>query len=344
VEDRWSHEPGILELHRDADPGLIEPTIASAGRPVRVQFHHGLPDTVLAATARALAQHPDIELRAYGFDVDPTLEWLAAFEHVENLSIDLLDATSFDAIANCTALRSLSLGETMSKRPSLDFLRKLPRLEHLFIEGHDKNFEAVGEVPRLRTLALRVCRAKSLDPLRGHPELEVLAMHFGGLRDLSPLPELPKLRGLELYQVRKLDSADLDPVGDCRALEAIKLGALRNVEHLRFLARRPRATLRLLTLDKLSGLATLADVAACACLEELGLYDSRPADGRLDFVLDCPSLDRLVISDAYAQEQLDAVEVRFRGETLRFGGETVRGSSEDVRVEWHNTVVDQLGL
>jgi hypothetical protein len=337
-------ESGIVELHRNANPASIEPTVAAAEQPLRLQFKEMPRDAVLSAAADALARHPETELRAYGFGVDPTLEWLSGFEHIEHLTVDLIDVTSFDALARCKRLRSLDLGETSSRRPSLAFLRELPRLEHLFIEGHDKDFEAVGDIPGLRSLALRVCRAKSLDALRGHASIEVLAMEFGGLRDLTPLADLPRLRGLELYQVRKLDTDDLDPVAECKALEAVSLGALRNVDSLRALAGGPRETLRLLTLEGLTGLETLADLTRCARLEQLGLYDSRPADRRLDVLLECPSLKGLIVGDVYPQEQFDAIASGFSGESLRFGGETVRGGDDDLRVEWRTRVVDQLGM
>ena len=64
-------------------------------------------------------------------------------------------------------------------------------------------------------------------------------MDFGGIRDLNPLTHLPNLRGLELWQVRKFDNEDLDPLGDCKRLEALSLGALRNVQGLSALARAP---------------------------------------------------------------------------------------------------------
>jgi hypothetical protein len=246
-------------------------------------------------------------------------------------------------LACFTRLRSLGLGQTKSTRPSLRFLRELVHLEDLWLEAHDKDFDAVAALARLRRLALRVPRAKSLDSLRGHSGIEVFSMSFGGIRDLSPLPELPNLRALQLYQVRKLDTGDLDPLGACGALEVVSLGALRNVESLRALARRPAETLRLLTLERLTGLATLADLRACTRLEELGLYESRPADRRLDVLLDCPNLNRLVVGDAYPDDQLEALRAGFRGDTIWLHGDgAVRGDLADVVVRWRAPVHRQL--
>src|SRR5262249_54851053 len=154
------------------------------------------------------------------------------------------------------------------RRPSLAFLRELERLDDLWLEAHDKDFAAVGALPALRRLALRVPRAKSLEPLRGHARVEVFEMNFGGIRDLSPLVDMPALRALQIYQVRLVDTDDLDALAACGALEVVSLGALRNVKSLRALGGRPAETLRLLTLERLTSLETLADLTACARLEE----------------------------------------------------------------------------
>lgn len=333
---------GVGQLHADTDPASIEPAVAAASRPLLLQFDEPLPEAVLSAAADVLGRYPEVEFRAYGSKVDPSLAWLSGFEHVEHLALDLWQATSFDVLAGFTRLRSLSVGETASKRPSLAFLRELQHLEVLWLEAHDKDFDAVGDVASLRRLNLRVPRIKSLEALRGHASIEVFSMQFGGIRDLSPLTDVPRLRGLALYQVRKLDADDLDAVGDCGALEAVSLGALRNVDSLRALARRPRPTLRFLTLERLTGLATLADLATCERLEQLGLYESRPADKRLDVLLRCPSLKHLVVGDVYPKDQFDAMRDGFGGDTLQLRGESVRGDLADVAVRWRAPVQGQL--
>ena len=332
-------DSGFGQLQPDTDLESIEPAVVAARRPLRLQFDVPLPDAVLAAAADVLRRHPDVELRAYGRQVDPGLGWLSGFEHVEHLSIELWNETDFDVLAGFTSLRSLALGETKSKRPSLAFLSELEHLDDLWLEAHDKDFEAVGELPSLRRLALRVPRTKSLDPLRGHASIEVFEMDFGGIRDLSPLADLPALRALQLYQVRKLDTDDLESLGECGSLEVVSLGALRNVESLRALARRPAETLRLLLLERLTGLTTLADLKSCTQLEELGLYESRPADRRLDVLLECPRLNRFVADDTYPPDQLEALRTRFTGDTLVVRGDgAVRGDLTDVLVRWRAPV------
>jgi hypothetical protein len=336
-------ERGYGQLRADLDPASIEPAVATAGRRIRLQFDEPLPVDVLAAAAYAIGRHPETLLRAYGRRIDPSLHWLSGFEHVEHLSIELWEVTSFDVLGGFTNLRSLRLGQTRSARPSLSVLGGLDQLEDLWVERHSNGAEWIGTLPSLQRLALRTPRMKSLDSLRGHPRLEIFEMDFGGIRDLAPLAELPALKALQLYQVRKLDTGDLDALGECRSLVVVSLGALRNVHSLRALARGPAETLRLLLLERLSGLATLADLGSCTRLEQLGLHETRPADRRLDVLLACPRLNRLVVGDAYPAEQIDAVRAGFTGDTLVLrGGGVVRGDMRDVAVRWRAPVKAQL--
>jgi hypothetical protein len=245
--------------------------------------------------------------------------------------------------AGFSNLRSLSLGQTASTRPSLAFLRSLSRLTVLWLEAHSKDFDAVADVASLTRLGLRIPRVRNLDVLRGHPGIQIFTMNFGGIRDLSPLADMPKLRGLELYQVRGLDTRDLDALGECCLLEAVSLGALRNVSSLRALTRRPRESLRLLTLERLTGLLTLAELAGCRKLQQLGLYESRPADRRLDVLLHIPNLRHLIVGDVYPAEQVKITRDQFLGDTLRYRSETIRGDTANIAVRWRQQVHRSLG-
>jgi hypothetical protein len=126
-------------------------------------------------------------------------------------------------------------------------------------------------------------------------------------------------------------------------LEAISLGALRNVGSLRALARRPRETLRLLNLERLAGLITLGELSECKKLEQLGLYESRPADKRLDVLLHIPTLRRLIVGDVYPDEQVKIMRDHFPGDTLRYRSETIRGDISNVAIRWRQQVHTSLG-
>ena len=100
----------------------------------------------------------------------------------------------------------------------------------------------------------------------------------------------------------------------------------------------------MLNLEKLPGLASLAELTECQRLEQLALYDSRPADKRLDFLLQIPSLRHLVASDVYPSEQVTTMRDQFRGETLVCRSETVRGDLANVDVRWRAPVHPYLGV
>lgn len=333
------------QLRPDTKPESVAPALAQH-RPSHLQFCDPLPDRLLDAAAEALAKYPEIGFRPYGRTVDPSLDWLERFVHVQNLTLDLWHATSFDLLASFKSLRHLSLGETASRRPSLAFLGELPKLELLRIEAHDRDFGAIGAVDSLRELYLRVPRAKGLDTLIGHPRLEVLEIDFGGIRDLTPLALVRGLRALQLHQVRKLETEDLAALGECQSLVAVALGALRNVENLAALAQGPRNTLRYLTLERMTGLATLADLGECDALEQIYLVESRPADGRLDLVARGKALRHLVVGDHYPKSQLEATNRAFGGETLWVRGNSFRGDPDrsEVAVGWRGPVARYLTL
>ena len=319
---------GFAQLEPETDPASVAPVLAATRKPLLLQFAEPLPARLLDAAAEALRELPLVGLRAYG-GADPSLEWLPRFAHVRELALDLRAATGFDAVAVCSRLERLSLGDTAPRRPSLAFLRDLPKLERLSLEGHARDFDVVAELRSLRRLDLRALRARSLEPLVDHPALELLTISFGGIRDLTPLPRIPRLRGLELYQVRKLDSGDLEPLRQCERLEALSLGALRNVEHLDAMP----DGVRHLVLERLLGLATLRHLGRLRRLEQLFMTEARPADRRLD-VLPLERLRHLIVGDVYPREQLDAVERTFRGETWWYRGEERRTGSESPRARW----------
>jgi hypothetical protein len=64
-------------------------------------------------------------------------------------------------------------------------------------------------------------------------------------------------------------------------VQALSLGALRNMTQLSALRGQLRHTLQALLLDSLPNLEDLSDVAACEALRQLGMYGCRPKDKSL---------------------------------------------------------------
>jgi hypothetical protein len=68
-------------------------------------------------------------------------------------------------------------------------------------------------------------------------------------------------------------------LGEMKNLQALSIGALRNVERPSPLDGKPSGTLRYLTLERLLGLQMFEELGSCAALEELYLdIVARPAD------------------------------------------------------------------
>lgn len=334
---------GWLKIEPDTRPRELRKWFAQTNEPAGIQFREPLSERVRSDVVKAMTEHPEMELYLYGDAIDPDLAGLKGFEFLRKLSINVWTVTSFERLSEFSELRELSLGRTKSHRPSLESLRMMPQLRDLWIEGHEKDFDAVSELKHLHWLGLHTPRIKSLEALSHHPTLELLDVSFGGIRNLGPLTSLPRLRGLELFQIRLLDTGDLEVVGDLEHLEVLSLGALRNVHGLRMLARGPARTLRYLILEKITGLSTLSDLTECTALEELGLYESKPRDACLDSLLLCPSLQALVVGDVYP-DQVDIMRRDFCGRTLTIRGEEIRGSLNDVRVRWRSSLKNCLRI
>jgi len=179
-----------------------------------------------------------------------------------------LDIYELEALSGLRFLRpdleQLQLGQT-KKRLSLRPLEHFGALRELYLHGHDKDFQVVSDLRRLRCLSLRSITLPDLGTLRGLAELEELELKLGGTRDLRLLPELERLRYFEAWLVRGL--ADLEPLAGTRALRSLFLQSLKQVKALPSLA--PLTELTRIRLQDLKGLNDLAPVAAAPALREL---------------------------------------------------------------------------
>jgi hypothetical protein len=288
-----------------------------------VQFDRPLPESLLVELRSRLRDAPDVTLRVYGRELDPSLGFLNGFEYVRGLSVEMWHVESFEPLRSFTELTALGLGETRSTRPSLRVVQSMPRLKRLWIEAHAREFDAVGDLPLLSSLSLRVPRVKSLNGLREHPALEGFSCSFGVIRDFQPLGTLPRLRCLSLHQIRGLECAHLVPLGAAPRLQALELLDLRRVTSLTAFGASP--PIRFLRLEGLRALESLAPLAGWPHLTHLEITRSCPADGRLTPLLECRSLEELIVNDRFPAEDIPAFGAHFRGHTFRYIGEYVKG-------------------
>jgi internalin A len=236
-----------------------------------VQFCGPLTDADHQALAAFLRQYPHLALRAYGpFMAHFDLDFLRHYPFVRHLAIDVFCLENLDGLQHVSPeLETFVLGRTASKRHSLAFLRRFPRLRSLELEGHTKDIDAIGALSQLDDLTLRSITLPDLSILRPLKRLRSLEIKLGGTKNLGLLPEIGRLRYLELWLVRGL--ADLEPVGSVRTLQFLFLQALKQVKTLPSLA--GLRSLRRIHLETMKGLSDLRTVADAPAVEELVVID-----------------------------------------------------------------------
>lgn len=233
---------------------------------------------------------PDIELRVYGFYQSICdLSFLAHMKHVQNFSADcLMNVTGIEHICELESLRSLSVGaynletfdflnslqaqnvcklfihRTKSKRPSLKVLENFKNLKTLYIEGQQKNLEAISTLRHLVDLTLRSVSPSGLDFIRPLKSLRSLDVKLGGIKNFSALSGLSQIQYLELWQIRGL--FDLSVISSLTGLQFLFLQALKNVEVFPNLDK--LKMLRRIYLEDMQGLSNLSAISAAPALEE----------------------------------------------------------------------------
>ena len=200
------------------------------------------------------------------------VEQLAALPHLEQLYVNAVSLTSFDWLADVAPdLVELTLAQTRSKKPSLAPLLRFQNLRTLYLEGHHRGIEVVGELSALEDLTLRSITVADLSWLRPLKKLWSLDIKLGGTHDLSPLSGLKGLKYLELWQILGLDSVEI--VAELPGLQNLFLQSLKRVTTLEPLARARK--LRRLSLEDLSSVTSLAPLAVCHALQEFHLSDEK---------------------------------------------------------------------
>ncbi|MGD0881557.1 MAG: hypothetical protein ABSB09_08320 [Acidimicrobiales bacterium] len=296
----------------------------------RIQISHPLPSDYLEALKEASRQFPQKELHVYGSAFSGSLEGLIGFEHVENLTVDLYEATSFDVLSGFTSLRRLGIGTTRSATPSVAFLSNCLSLEDVWLQGKGKGLDAVSSLDHLKVLRLQNLRAHSLEFLAGHPSIERLELLYSSARDFSSLATMEQLRRLWICRIRGLTGTDLTPLSDS-PFDMLALNDAGGIEDLSALG---GIDIRHLSLTNLPQLQTLGSLRHWPHLELLGIHNAHPSDDSLAEVAANPALSHLAIADKLPHSQLRAIQASFNGESLWYRGDYLWGSDrpEDIIV------------
>jgi hypothetical protein len=296
--------PGRLLVHPDARPGELVPLLDEAEV---VQFKEPLPSALRGALAEALRSRPHTELYVYGHHgkrLDGALEFLKGFEFIERLSLNVGGLQGLGGLERFTALRSLTLQGMIKRNPTVAAIAGAAGLERLHVDQPVRDLAAIAQLPALADLGTPATKA-ALESVAGHPSIRRLRLNFGTCRDLSALETCPQLRDVEVWQVKSVEAADLRPIARIVGLDALALGALRNVVSMSWLDEGAQR-LRFLSLEKLPQLDTYEPLAGCGQLVAFGAWESRPADRSLRPLHRLPLAD-LILGDVYPTTEVKAL-------------------------------------
>jgi hypothetical protein len=258
-----------------------------------VQFDSLPPERELERIGAFIERNPDVEIRAYGgYDGSITdVEFLRHFTAARRVSVDaLFELRSLDGLRHLgDHLERLGLGQTR-RRFSMAPLARFRALRVLFLEGHGKDIEAIGELRRLEDLTLRSLTLPDLELLRPLERLRSLDIKLGGTTDLRPLSEMRQIEYLELWMIKGFD--DLSEISGLTQLRYLFLQALRRVTALPDLSRCAR--LERIHLETMKGLTDLRPLRTAPALTDLTLVDvPRLRWEHVEVLRDHPTLQRL---------------------------------------------------
>lgn len=271
---------GIIEIEKSLTQADIH-TLKSMSELHMIQFNQPLnAHTYQSLNDLLFAERSDIVLRAYGFyDHVCDLSFLQSLPHITkfhlectgeithleciallpqlielNLLCESID--SFDILEDISVhLQSLTLGSTLSKKPDLNVLSRFDQLTYLWIDGHHKHIEVIGQLVTLEELVLQSISVPHLDFLQDLKSLWSLHIHFGGTRHLDVLADLQHLQYLRLSQIKGLE--DIDFISSMQGLQYLYLEALPHIKKLPLLS-----DLQKLRKIELIGMKGLKDITA----------------------------------------------------------------------------------
>jgi internalin A len=241
-----------------------------------------------------MRDYPNVTFRVYGhYGMDCDLEFLRHFGSLRRFQVDVFDLKDLSPISYLpNDLESLGIGAARKRSHSLRLLERFVSLKKLFLEGHTKDIEVIGQLKAIEDLTLRSITLPNLAILKPLRQLRSLDLKLGGTKDLTLLPQIGKLRYLELWMVKGL--TDLEPIADVHTLQYVFLQALKRVTRLPSL--RELRLVRRVHIETMKGLSDLKAVADAPNLEELLVVDMRhlTVDSFRPFVRH-PTLRRVIV-------------------------------------------------
>jgi Leucine-rich repeat (LRR) protein len=193
------------------------------------------------------------------------VEYLAALENLEELSVGIFALESFDFLkALPTGITSLSLGATKSKKPRLDQLDRFQSLRKIYVGGQQNGIAALAALKQLEEVTLGSISTPDLEYVSQLPRLWSLEIKLGGIHSLSAIAGKESLKYLELWRIRGM--SDISVISSLTGLQYLFLQEMRNVASIPELSQLTK--LRRLHLDNMKGLKDVSAIQGAPSLEQ----------------------------------------------------------------------------
>lgn len=200
------------------------------------------------------------------------LEYISGIVNLQSLSIGIYENESFEFLREVNSnIKALYISQTKSKKPDISAIKRFKNLKTLYIEGHNKNIESLGDLYELEDLTLRSLSLNNLEFLVNLNKIWSLDIKLGSAKDLTAISKLSGLKYLELWQLRELK--DIEFIASSASIQSIMLQSLPNIVAIPNL--KDCRMLRKLQLENMKGLKDLSGIRNAPALEEFILYDGK---------------------------------------------------------------------
>lgn len=272
--------------------GVSSKDLQSIGNDSQVkmlQFSEQLAAREIIALEKVIfSRRPDIALRLFSFPGTCDLGFLDKIPSARHIQIEDMDNVtgmeSLSAQANLSSLvvnvhklesfaflkevsdglNELYLVATVSKKPSLRYIDRFKKLRILFLEGHQKDIEAVQKLKALEKIVLRSISTRDVDYLKDLDKLWSVNIKLGSIHHFDALSTLPSLKYLELWQIKGL--SDLSFISSLYNLQFLFIQSLKQVTALPPMKKLVK--LRRLHIENMNGLTDIAHLQTIPALQD----------------------------------------------------------------------------
>ena len=152
---------------------------------------------------------------------------------LEELSIGVYELKELEILSseNFFSLKALSVSETRSSALNLNYLRHYRELKSLYICGHTKNIEAIGELSGLEQLGLSSIKKTNLNFVNQLKELKGLTIILGGRDNINEIAE-NNIENLEIIWVRGFN--EFANISRFKSLKKLRIEGQIKLERLEF--------------------------------------------------------------------------------------------------------------